>query len=180
MWDGWLEWRTWPMWPHGRRHDACQRRACNTSVARCVTVCNRMSGPYWPSRPKQMEWDGAFAALPALVPARGGAGDASARRRVMKNLEQHAGCSGRKNPRHLRINPRHMRKNPRQARAFQQESEGERARERASERERERERERAREGAMGGRCAGTPLRQGVPVLRAPPPRALQQGAEVPI
>ena len=166
MWDGWLEWRTWPMWPHGRRYDACQRRACNTSVARCVTVCNRMGGPYWPSRPKQMEWGGAFAALPALVPARGGAGDASARRRVMKSLEQHAGCSGRKQsaPPADQSAP-HAEKSVPSPRLS--------ARERGRERERERER-------WGGEMRRHPLRQGVPVLRAPPPRALQQSAEVPI
>ena len=42
---------------------------------------------------------------------------------------------------------------------------------------REREGEREREGREIRRH---PLRQGVPVLPAPPPRALQQGAEVPI
>ena len=42
---------------------------------------------------------------------------------------------------------------------------------------REREGEREREGREIRRH---PLRQGVPALPAPPPRALQQGAEVPI
>ena len=92
----------------------------------------------------------------------------------MKSIEQHAGCRGG------RVRATCGKHRVAYGKSAPSPRPSERERE---EREREREGERGREGERereGREIRRHPLRQGVPVLPAPPPRALQQGAEVPI